>query len=137
MKPSHRVSVSMIASVFVIAIVLVFIVSDHFSSIASFNTSKSEFSLPVVKLQTKVRDGTDDEFRAVFSDRSTVAGSSVNRRFRNRTVIRGEEGGLEQLLARSRAAIRKAALSRNSSSNVHEGDVYPGDIYHNPPAFYQ
>ncbi|GFS42651.1 exostosin family protein [Actinidia rufa] len=134
MKESCGVSASMIASVFVLAIVLIFIVSGHFNSvIVSFNASKSEFAVP--ELQTKV---TSDEVRAVMlSDRSTANGSSVNRRFRNRTVVRKKVGLLEQGLALSRAAIRKAASNRNVSSNVHGSDLLSGNIYRNPGAFYQ
>ncbi|XP_057510230.1 probable glycosyltransferase At5g25310 [Actinidia eriantha] len=134
MKVSCGVSASMIASVFVLAIVLIFIVSGHFNSvIVSFNASKSEFTVP--ELQTKVNS---DEVRAVMlSDRSTANGSSVNRRFRNRTVVRKKVGLLEQGLALSRAAIRKAASNQNGSSNVHGSDLLSGNIYRNPGAFYR
>ncbi|KAI7979702.1 putative glycosyltransferase [Camellia lanceoleosa] len=138
MRTSYGVSASVIASVFVLSIVLVFIISGNLSSLMCFNAWKSEFTVPIVLLQTKIT-GASNEFRAVFSERSNATtGFSVKSRFRNRTVIREEVRGSEQGLARARAAIRKAASSGKLSSNVHDhGDVLAGNIYRNPGAFYQ
>ncbi|XP_028106263.1 uncharacterized protein LOC114305383 [Camellia sinensis] len=138
MTTSYGVSASVIASVFVLSIVLVFIISGDLSSLMCFDTWKSEFTVPIVLLQTKIT-GASNEFRAVSSERSNATtGFSVNSRFRNRTVIREEVRGSEQGLARARAAIRKAASSGKLSSNVRDhGDELAGDIYRNPGAFYQ
>ncbi|KAG5562852.1 hypothetical protein RHGRI_005545 [Rhododendron griersonianum] len=132
---------SVIASVFVISIVLILIVSRKSgSSITCFGScsDNSEFRVPIVELRTKVNVS-----RAVLlSDRSssattTTASSSLNRRFKNLSAIREEYRGLELRLARARASIRMAASSRNLSLDVHDGDVLTGRIYRNPGAFYQ
>ncbi|KAA8525496.1 hypothetical protein F0562_007351 [Nyssa sinensis] len=110
--------------------VVVFIISGNFSSLICFAGSKSEYTVPIVELQTKVTSPTD-RFRAVLYDKSTTL--FVNLRLRNQTVIRKDERVLlEQGLARARASIRKAATSRNMSSARDDSEVPAGDIYRNP-----
>ncbi|XP_058203294.1 probable glycosyltransferase At5g25310 [Rhododendron vialii] len=130
---------SVIASVFVISIVLIMIVSRKSGSlITCFGncSDNSEFRVPIVELRTKVNVS-----RAVLlSDRSssaTTTSSSLNRRFKNLNAIREEYRGLELGLARARASIRMAASSRNLSLDVHDGDALTGRIYRNPGSFYQ
>ncbi|KAL7164189.1 hypothetical protein ACSBR2_040161 [Camellia fascicularis] len=104
--------------------------NGNFSSFKFFTGSKSEFKVPIVELQTKLTSTTDE-----FQVRSTTTNS-----FRNRTVIREKNGGLERGLARARALIRTAAaLSPNMSLTLPDGDgdAHTGDIYRNYGEFYQ
>ncbi|KAL7164187.1 hypothetical protein ACSBR2_040159 [Camellia fascicularis] len=102
----------------------------NFGSFKFFTGSKSEFKVPIVGLQTKLTSASDE-----FQARSTTTNS-----FRNRTVIREKNGGLEHGLARARALIRTAAaLSPNMSLTVPDGDgdVLTSDIYRNYGEFYR
>lgn len=54
-----------------------------------------------------------------------------------RKIHKPRKEEVEQCLARARAAIRKAASSKNLSSPIDADYVPTGGIYHNPSAFYQ
>ncbi|KAK9279977.1 hypothetical protein L1049_013661 [Liquidambar formosana] len=104
-----------------------------------FSGSKSDYSLPVIELQTKLP--TSDPVRAVQSGGSIAfhAQRSTNGTFARQISKPRLNQKLEEGLARARAAIRKASSSRrNLTSAVHGGDDVPtGMIYRNPAAFYQ
>ncbi|KAL7181855.1 hypothetical protein ACSBR1_040712 [Camellia fascicularis] len=128
-EATYGVSARGIASFFVLSIALVFFVSGNFGSFKFFTGSKSAFKVPIVELQTKLTSASDE-----FQARSTTTNS-----FRNRTVIREKNGGLEHGLARARALIRTAAaLSPNMLLTLPDGDgdVLTSDIYHNYGEFY-
>ncbi|KAL8123840.1 putative glycosyltransferase At5g25310 [Apium graveolens] len=112
----------------VIVLSTLLIVSVLFSSISSssFSGVRSENRIPVVALQTKLRDH-DHAPAAVISTQFNFTLSSPQ----NHSVIR-EEDQVEQGLARARASIRRAASSRNLST-VLGSDI----IYRNPRAFYR
>lgn len=129
--------VSVLSLFSVATIVVMFMVSGQFSTLLPFTGSKLHYGLPIVQLKTKAT--SSDQLGIVLSARSTT-GIYVNR-FRNHTVRRKihkpRKEEVEQGLARARAAIRKAASSKNLSSPIDADYVPTGGIYHNPSAFYQ
>ncbi|XP_052209043.1 probable glycosyltransferase At5g25310 isoform X2 [Diospyros lotus] len=126
-----------------ISVLVVFILSSS-GRFSFYVPSRSEFAMIPIgdHLQTKLSGAASGSNYAVLSEQPSATPNksmmiSVDRRFRNRTVIK-QDRGVEHGLARARAAIRKAASSRNLSSIIHDGDVLTaGDIYHNPGAFYK
>ncbi|XP_042489848.1 probable glycosyltransferase At5g25310 [Macadamia integrifolia] len=139
MEPPRVISVIFLSSVFFLSLIIVSIVWGDLNPFLGFSFTKlKDQSHNKFELQTTL--AISKEAQSVISTTST--GSSLNR-FKSPAVIRrvgNDRTGdkLEEGLARARAAIRQAALSRNVSYGVEDDhDTPAGDIYRNPGAFYQ
>ncbi|KAI3468005.1 hypothetical protein Pfo_024668 [Paulownia fortunei] len=126
-------SIVVLSAVFATSIAVVFVLgyfSDRTNGVGSFYSgSEAELKIPIVELVTTAAHTRNDESRAVLS-------SEFSSKFKP-TVSRKANNKLEQGLARARAAIRKAASTRNLSVIIKNNDILSSAIYRNPSAFFQ
>lgn len=136
-----------VATALVVGIILIFMMLTSFSghgrvlrvfsaSVSSNGSSRllrTHFSFSVVQLQSITASSTPPFFPAnktAHRTSSTIRGGEEERK---------REKGVEEGLARARAAIRTAVAwnPRNQSSSLSHNNSAASSIYRNPRAFYQ
>ncbi|XP_010250231.1 PREDICTED: probable glycosyltransferase At5g25310 [Nelumbo nucifera] len=109
-------------------------------AISSLFFSNPKLEEPVWKANLQTHFPTSSQLQAVVSAANSVAPSMQHSRtipvILKKAKTPNKAAQLEEGLARARAAIRKAASTRNVSRAI-DADIPKGDIYRNPSEFYQ
>lgn len=141
MESYSGVSVFMFSLLFAVSIVVVMaLCSDRSISLIDFSVFSLNNIISTDELHRTV--SSSDQIFSVDAGGS-ISYNSFTNQTRNTTLVRkikrlGREQALERGLARARASILNAVLSRNVSVTTrNDGDIPAGEVYRNPTAFYQ